>query len=73
MTQAELDAALDEARALPLALLETLTKKLAPGSFLPLLSKTDVDKTLARVPELVARFKKERAERASRLILPPGK
>ena len=68
----EVELALDEARALPLALIEVLSEKYAPGSFQRLLSQDDVKKILERQGALMGRFHKERLERARGLILPPG-
>jgi hypothetical protein len=69
---AENQAAHDETRALVLSLVEVLAKKLAPGSFLALLSRDDVEKLMKRKAEMVQQFEKERRDAASRLVLPPG-
>jgi len=72
MTEAQLQAALDESRALTLALIERLNEKLAPGSFVPLLTKEDVTKILHGAEVMQKRFAREREERARGLVLPPG-
>lgn len=62
----------DEARALPLALIEALSEKFLPGSYQKVLSKDDVAKVLGRAQELSRRFQQERDAKARGLILPPG-
>lgn len=68
----EIIAALDESRALTLALLERLTEKLAPGSYLTVLSKQDAEAIMQRKVVIVERFRADRRAAASALILPPG-
>jgi hypothetical protein len=64
--------ALDETRALTLALIELLNKKLSPGSFQKILSDEDVKKVLENQAKLVQAFREERDERSRGLLLPPG-
>lgn len=68
----ELQTALDEVRALPLALIEVLSEKFQAGSFQKVLAKDDAEKVFARASKMVERFRQEREEAARGLILPPG-
>lgn len=72
MTEEELVAALDETRALGLAILEKLSEKSGVGSFAPFFSKEDVTSVLKKQVKMVERFRREREERARGLVLPPG-
>lgn len=65
-------AALDETRALSLALIEVLSEKFAGQGFEKVLSRRDVEVVFQKQVAMVERFRKEREERARGLVLPPG-
>lgn len=73
---AQFEAAHDETRALVLSLIEKLMeKKQNLGSVRqlePFLSQPDVEAIVKRQGAMIENFRRERAEKASRLILPGG-
>jgi hypothetical protein len=73
VTEADLVNALDEGRALTLALIEVLNETMVPaGSFATIISKQSIEKVLKRQADMIQRFRREREERSRGLVLPPG-
>lgn len=69
---AETLKALDSISGLSLAILEKLTGKMLPGSYLTILSKKEAEEVMARSIEIAEQFRDERRKKATGLVLPPG-